>query len=72
VQRVEVTLGTVSNAGVPVLQGLNGQEAVILSAGAFYAGGEKVKPVRQKPAAISVTPPASTPSPVTPSTAKGT
>jgi HlyD family secretion protein len=51
VQRIPVTLGTVSNSGVPVLQGLTGQEAVILSAGAFYAGGEKVKPVRQKPAA---------------------
>ncbi len=51
VQRIPVTLGTVSNAGVPVLQGLSGQEAVILSAGAFYAGGEKVKPVRQKTAA---------------------
>jgi HlyD family secretion protein len=51
VRRLPVTLGSVSNAGVPVLAGLSGQEAVILSAGAFYAGGEKVKAVRQKPAA---------------------
>ncbi len=51
VQRVPVKLGAVSNEGVPVLSGLTGQEAVILSAGAFYAGGEKVRPVRQKPAA---------------------
>ncbi|WP_188658618.1 efflux RND transporter periplasmic adaptor subunit [Sphingomonas metalli] len=47
VERRDVTVGTVSEAGVAIAQGLNGTERVVLSAGAFLNPGQKVKPVRQ-------------------------
>ena len=47
VERRDVTIGSVDAAGVTVRAGLSGQEAVILSAGAFVNPGQKVLPKRQ-------------------------
>ncbi len=47
VERRDVTIGSVDAAGVTVTSGLTGQEAVILSAGAFVNPGQKVLPKRQ-------------------------
>jgi HlyD family secretion protein len=48
VVRREVKTGEVTATGIPVLQGLDGNERVVLFAGAFLNVGEKVKPVIQK------------------------
>jgi RND family efflux transporter MFP subunit len=50
VERRNVTTGPVGDAGIPVLSGLQGNEAVVLSAGAFLNPGETVAPERRKPA----------------------
>ena len=47
VERRNVKVGSVSDAGVPVAQGISGQEAVVLSAGPFLNPGQKVAPKRQ-------------------------
>jgi len=47
VERRAVTIGTVSDAGVTIAEGLSGQEAVVLSAGPFLNPGQKVSPKRQ-------------------------
>ena len=47
VERRAVTIGTVSDAGVTIAEGLSGQEAVVLSAGPFLNPGPKVSPKRQ-------------------------
>ncbi len=44
VQRVAVTTGDVTDAGVTITSGLNGSERVVLQAGAFLSPGQKVRP----------------------------
>jgi HlyD family secretion protein len=51
VERRNITVGTVSDAGVGIASGLNGTEQVVASAGAFLKPGDKVRPVRTAPAA---------------------
>ena len=46
-RRREVTLGSVTENKVAIASGLNGDERVVLSAGAFLNPGQLVKPVRQ-------------------------
>ncbi|MCP3734336.1 efflux RND transporter periplasmic adaptor subunit [Sphingomonas sp. RP10(2022)] len=48
VERRNIKVGQVSDAGVTVMQGLDGTERVVRSAGGFLAPGQKVKPVVQK------------------------
>lgn len=48
VERRNIKIGQVSDAGVTVMQGLDGSERVVRSAGGFLAPGQKVKPVLQK------------------------
>ncbi len=50
VQRRQVKAGPVSDAGIPVIDGLNGSEQVVLSAGAFLNPGETVVAQRAKSA----------------------
>jgi HlyD family secretion protein len=50
VERRQVKTGSVSDAGIPVIEGLNGNEQVVLSAGAFLNPGETVVAQRAKPA----------------------
>jgi RND family efflux transporter MFP subunit len=47
VERRNIKIGTVSDAGVTIASGLTGQERVVLSAGPFLNPGQKVKPVLQ-------------------------
>ncbi|OAN54977.1 MULTISPECIES: efflux RND transporter periplasmic adaptor subunit [unclassified Sphingobium] len=44
VERRDVTVGQVSDAGVAVTSGITGTEKIVTSAGAFLAPGQKVKP----------------------------
>jgi RND family efflux transporter MFP subunit len=46
VQRRPVRVGTVTDKGVVIAEGLNGNERVVQSAGAFLNPGEKVRPQR--------------------------
>ena len=46
VVRRDIQVGNVSSEGVAITAGLNGQERVVLSAGAFLNPGQKVKPTR--------------------------
>jgi RND family efflux transporter MFP subunit len=46
VQRRGVRIGTVTDKGVVIAEGLNGDERVVQSAGAFLNPGEKVRPQR--------------------------
>jgi len=46
VQRRAVKIGTVTDKGVVIAQGLDGNERVVQSAGAFLNAGEKVRPQR--------------------------
>lgn len=48
VERREVKIGSVSDAGITIVSGLTGREQVVLTAGAFLNPGESVVPVRQK------------------------
>jgi HlyD family secretion protein len=48
VERRDVKVGDVNDDGVTVLEGLSGQEAVVLSAGAFLNPGETIIPQRVK------------------------
>jgi HlyD family secretion protein len=50
VVRRDVTVGDVTDAGVTILAGLTGQEAVVVSAGAFLNPGESINPKRIKSA----------------------
>lgn len=45
VVRRDVKIGTVTDTGVAIADGLNGTEKVVLSAGAFLNPGQKVKPI---------------------------
>lgn len=47
VVRQPIKVGQVSDAGVSIAAGLNGDERVVVSAGAFLNPGQKVKPVLQ-------------------------
>lgn len=51
VRRRAVTVGAISQYGVPILSGLTGQERVVLTAGAFLTEGDEIKPVVERPAA---------------------
>ncbi len=51
VQRRAIRVGSVTNEGVVVADGLNGTERVVVSAGAFLNPGERVRPERARPAA---------------------
>jgi len=51
VERRAVRVGSVTNEGVVIAQGLNGTERVVVSAGAFVNPGERVRPERARPAA---------------------
>jgi RND family efflux transporter MFP subunit len=51
VERRDIRIGTVDNAGVTIAEGLSGQERVVLSAGPFLNPGQKVSPRRQSLAA---------------------
>ncbi|KEQ54505.1 efflux RND transporter periplasmic adaptor subunit [Sphingobium chlorophenolicum] len=44
VQRRDVRIGQVTDAGVSILNGLKGNERIVASAGAFLTPGQKVKP----------------------------
>ena len=48
VARRDVKVGDVSDAGVAIVEGLNGTERVVLSAGAFLNPGDKVRPQRPR------------------------
>lgn len=47
VERRDIQIGTVSDAGVTITSGLTGQESVVLSAGPFLNPDQKVTPKRQ-------------------------
>ena len=47
VERRNIKIGTVDNRGVTIVEGLAGNEAVVLSAGPFLNPGQKVNPRRQ-------------------------
>ena len=55
VERRPIKIGEMSDAGVTVIEGLSGQEAIVLSAGPFLSPGQKINPVRAAVAA-GVTP----------------
>lgn len=48
VERRDVKIGSVSDAGITIASGLTGREQVVLTAGAFLNPGESVVPVRPK------------------------
>ncbi len=47
VERRDIKIGTVTETGVTIAEGLSGNEAVVLSAGPFLNPGQKVKPNRE-------------------------
>ncbi|MGI8610809.1 MAG: efflux RND transporter periplasmic adaptor subunit [Sphingomicrobium sp.] len=47
VERRNVRIGGVDDSGVTIIEGITGQEAVVLSAGPFLNPGQKVSPKRQ-------------------------
>src|SRR5438067_13563936 len=47
VERRNVQIGTVNEAGVTIVSGLSGNEAVVLSAGPFLNPGQKINPRRE-------------------------
>ncbi|MCY7340074.1 MAG: efflux RND transporter periplasmic adaptor subunit [Sphingomonas bacterium] len=47
VERRAIKVGAIDNEGVTVVEGLTGQEAIVVSAGAFLNPGQKVAPRRQ-------------------------
>ena len=47
-ERRPVKTGTVTPAGIAVIEGLSGNELVVLRAGGFLNPGDKVRPQRQK------------------------
>ena len=48
VERRTVRVGSVTDRGVVVTEGLNGNERVVESAGAFLNAGERVRPERRQ------------------------
>jgi RND family efflux transporter MFP subunit len=53
VERRSITIGNVGDEGVSIASGLNGNERVVASAGAFLRPGEKVEPLLAKSARMS-------------------
>lgn len=49
IERRAIKVGDVVDAGVTILSGLSGQEAVVVSAGAFLNPGETIVPARTRP-----------------------
>jgi RND family efflux transporter MFP subunit len=47
IERRNIRIGSVDDSGVTIIEGLSGQEAVVLSAGPFLNPGQKVSPKRQ-------------------------
>jgi HlyD family secretion protein len=47
VERRDIKIGAVNDTGVTIASGLNGDEAVVLSAGPFLNPGQKVNPRRE-------------------------
>lgn len=47
VERRSIKIGTITDEGVTIAEGLSGQESVVLSAGPFLNPGQKVAPKRQ-------------------------
>ena len=47
VERRSIKIGSVDDQGVTIVEGLSGQEAVVLSAGPFLNPGQKIAPRRQ-------------------------
>jgi multidrug efflux pump subunit AcrA (membrane-fusion protein) len=47
VERRDIKIGTVNENGVTIVEGLSGNEAVVLSAGPFLNPGQKIKPRRE-------------------------
>ncbi len=47
IERRSIKIGTVSDNGVTIAQGLSGNEAVVLSAGPFLNPGQKINPRRE-------------------------
>ena len=47
VERRDIKIGTVNDTGVTIASGLNGNEAVVLSAGPFLNPGQKINPRRE-------------------------
>ena len=47
VERRDVRVGTVNDSGVTIVEGLTGQEAIVVSAGPFLNPGQKVAPKRR-------------------------
>ncbi|MEO6313164.1 MAG: efflux RND transporter periplasmic adaptor subunit [Sphingomicrobium sp.] len=47
VERRDIKIGSVDDQGVTIVEGITGQEAVVLSAGPFLNPGQKVSPRRQ-------------------------
>jgi multidrug efflux pump subunit AcrA (membrane-fusion protein) len=47
IERRNIKIGAVTDAGVTIDSGLTGSEAVVLSAGPFLSPGQKVKPRRE-------------------------
>ena len=47
-ERRAVKTGTVTPAGIAVVEGLRGNEMIVLRAGGFLNPGDKVQPQRQK------------------------
>ena len=56
VVRRAVKLGPIGEQDVAIASGLNGDERVVVSAGAFLNPGQQIKPVRQRPATIQRSP----------------
>jgi RND family efflux transporter MFP subunit len=48
VERRAIKTGEVTDRGVAIVSGLNGDERVVLSAGAFLSPGQKIKPILAK------------------------
>jgi RND family efflux transporter MFP subunit len=48
VERRAIKTGEVTDRGVAIIQGLTGDERVVLSAGAFLSPGQKIKPILRK------------------------
>lgn len=63
IERRNVRVGSVTDRGVVIAEGLRGNEAVVESAGAFLNPGERVRPERRRPAAAPAAAPAPAPAP---------
>ena len=48
VERRDITIGQVSDAGVSIASGLQGNEKIVLSAGGFLSPGQQIKPIIKK------------------------